>query len=99
MLQRILQALEDARGPVSLDALSRELGVERSALEGMIALGVRKGRLRDSALAPGCAGGCGSHCGSAAGCPFLSHVPRTIELVATASGAESSRRSSVASCQ
>lgn len=81
MLREVLQALEGARGPVSLDELSRQLGVERSALEGMIAYWVRKGRLRESgATCSGSAGGC-SCSTSAAPCPFSSAAPRTITLL------------------
>ncbi len=47
VLRQILQELESAQGPVSLNDLSRKLGVERGALEGMIAFLARKGRLGD----------------------------------------------------
>jgi hypothetical protein len=79
MLHQVLQAFEQTEGPVQLDQLSRRLGIERSALDGMIAFWVRKGRLRDSALV-GCAG-CAAHCGGSSSCAFQSHTPRTIELV------------------
>lgn len=84
MLQQVLQALEEAEGPVSLDALSRQLGIERGALDGMIAFWVRKGRLRDSSLECGSAGGPGCSCASASqggGCPFDRTPARTITLV------------------
>jgi hypothetical protein len=47
MLSQILQELENAKGPVDLSDLSRRLGVQRSALDGMIQFLVRKGRLRE----------------------------------------------------
>ena len=80
MLQQVLIALETATGPVSLDELSRQLGIERGALEGMIAFWVRKGRLQDSsnlcgAAGPGCS--CSSHPG---GCSFDHAGPRTITV-------------------
>lgn len=81
MLHRVLQAFEAASGPLSLDELSRELGVERGALEGMIAFWVRKGRLKESGGACGSAGpgcSCSSHPG---GCSFDRAGPRTITLV------------------
>jgi hypothetical protein len=80
MLHQVLQAFEQTEGPVQLDELSRRLGIERSALDGMIAFWVRKGRLKDSAL-EGCGGGCAAHCGGTSSCSFQSHTPRTIELV------------------
>ncbi len=80
MLHQVLQAFETATGPVSLDELSRELGIERGALEGMIAFWVRKGRLQDSAGTV-CSGSCGS-CGAApGGCTFNQSAPRTITLL------------------
>lgn len=80
MLQQVLEAFERAGGPVSLDELSRELGVEPGALEGMITFLVRKGRLREERA--GCGGGgptcsCASHPG---GCAFATPGPRTITL-------------------
>lgn len=80
MLHQVLRAFETATGPVSLDDLSRELGIERGALEGMIAFWVRKGRLQDSSGA-GCGGSCGS-CGAQPGaCVFNRAGPRTITLL------------------
>jgi hypothetical protein len=80
MLQRVLEAFEAADGPRSLDDLSRELGIERGALDGMIAFWVRKGRLRESSGAcgearPDCS--CGEHPG---GCSFDRATGRTITL-------------------
>ncbi|MCU0490151.1 MAG: FeoC-like transcriptional regulator [Chloroflexaceae bacterium] len=83
MLHQVLQALEGTQGLISLDELSRQLGVERSALDGMIAYWVRKGRLREL-NGTACTSGCGS-CGHRAegGCAFASTAPRTITLVPT----------------
>lgn len=77
MLYQVLEALQSADGPISLEELSYQLGIEQSALEGMIAFWVRKGRLQDSA-ATACGGGCGS--GGCAGCAFEQSGPRTITL-------------------
>jgi hypothetical protein len=81
VLNRVLEAVESSRGGTDLRSLSRELGVERSALEGMIEFWVRKGRLvdwRSDALADGeepeegamCAE-CGPSCYGVAECPFV----------------------------
>lgn len=80
MLYQVLQALETATEPVSLDQLSRQLGVERGVLDGMIAFWVRKGRLKESgglcsAASPGCS--CNSH---PEGCIFDQATPRTITV-------------------
>ena len=75
-LSGVLREFENARGDITLAELARKLGVERSALDGMIQLLVRKGRLREVGGADdGCAGcglrpGCrdGSSDGPAAAC-------------------------------
>ena len=46
ILRQILHKVEAAQGPVNLNDLSRELGIERGALDGMIAYWVRRGRLK-----------------------------------------------------
>ena len=77
MLYQILEALEAANGPVSLDELSRQLQIEPGALEGMIAFWVRKGRLKDTAVS-GCAGcTCGAY---PKGCVFSNAGLRVIVL-------------------
>lgn len=86
MLREVLQAIETADGPVHLGALSQQLGIDRSALEGMIDYWVRKGRLQarqaeDSVCAPA-SGHCGGGCTGAAACPFIARMPKSyiIEL-------------------
>ncbi|WP_448542722.1 FeoC-like transcriptional regulator [Roseiflexus sp.] len=81
MLYQILEALEAANGPVSLDELSRQLQIEPGALEGMIAFWVRKGRLKDTVVG-GCASGrSGCTCGAyPKGCAFSTAGPRVITL-------------------
>ena len=87
MLQRILQELKSAQGSMTLNDLSRKLGVEQSALESMIAYLVQKGRLQDDdeALAKVMtvciSGSCGSSCPGPMGCPFVMDMPRTFSLV------------------
>jgi hypothetical protein len=80
MLHQVLRALQTAEGPISLDELSRRLGIERGVLDGMIAFWVRKGRLKESggacgAARPGCS--CSSH---PSGCAFDRAAPRTISV-------------------
>jgi predicted transcriptional regulator len=67
MLSQILKAFEESNGPMDLNELSRRLGIERSALEGMLELLVRQGKLRE--IKPGsevCA-----HCSSRLSCGYL----------------------------
>ena len=47
MLDQVLQEIETAQSAQNLGDLSRKLGIERSALDGMIQFWVRKGRLVD----------------------------------------------------
>ncbi len=87
MLSQILHEITSAREPVSLSVLSHKLGIERSALEGMLAYWVRKGRLRnddkpvEAADAACTSGSCGSFCPSVSGCPFIAKMPRTYSVV------------------
>jgi len=47
MLNQVLQEIKSAQSALKLSDLSHKLGVERSALDGMIQFLVRKGRLRN----------------------------------------------------
>jgi len=81
-LQQVLEALEQARGPVSVAQISRALEIEPSALQGMIDFWVRKGRLRVSGD-PGCSSGCAvcAPDGTPQSCPALLVIPRRFEVV------------------
>jgi hypothetical protein len=84
VLKQLLQEIESSQGPLSLDDLSRKLGVERSALEGMIAFWVRKGRLKEdyaAALQGMCPGAeCDLTCPEAERCWLLTNLPRSFSL-------------------
>ncbi len=73
MLERLLSTIEQAAGPVSPEELSRRLGTERSALDPMLELLVRKGRLaewKQEGTTVVCGGrSCETSC--AEGCPFI----------------------------
>jgi hypothetical protein len=83
----LLREIKMSGSTISLDELSRRLGIEASALEGMLEYCVRKGILRDSeedsSHSGGCtcdSGGCGSGCEGYEGCPFIAKMPRTYTL-------------------
>ncbi len=82
MLRQVLTAFEQSHEPISLDELSRQLGIERSALDGMIAFWVRKGRLVERGGQMVCANaGSGCTCSSyPGGCAFTSAEPRRISM-------------------
>jgi len=80
MLSRILKAFERAEGPLDLNELSRRLGVERSALDGMLEYLVHKGKLREVVFD---AGNC-AYCAGRLSCAQLQMgnlVGRAYELV------------------
>ena len=84
MLRQVLQELESAVGPVDLNALSGKLGVERSALEGMIEFWVRKGRLKEE-YAAGIKRACvgddyPAKCSDAHVCSLVTNLPRSFSL-------------------
>lgn len=47
MLSEVLKAFRQTGEPLDLNELSRNLGIERSALEGMLELLVRQGKLKE----------------------------------------------------
>jgi DNA-binding Lrp family transcriptional regulator len=71
MLTLILKELRESGGAVSLNELSRRLGVERSALDGMLETLVRQGKLQEICAAGSSRGchcsGCSCHCGENTG--------------------------------
>jgi len=50
MLSRIIDEFRKSSGLLDLNELSQRLGVEKSALDGMLQLLVRQGKLRDIGL-------------------------------------------------
>ena len=86
MLRQVLQEIELARGPININELSQKLGIERSALEGMIEFWVRKGRLRsgnqDAAITEVCTtGSCSCACSGPVECPYVIKIPQTYTVV------------------
>lgn len=82
MLDRLLSTIQASGGPISFEDLSDRLAVERSALEPMLDLLVRKGLLTEWSQA-GTAVACGSaacraSCAGLAGCPVVG-MPRILE--------------------
>ncbi|HEY51869.1 MAG TPA: hypothetical protein G4N94_00225 [Caldilineae bacterium] len=85
MLQQVLHEIETANGPVYYGELARKLGVERSALDGMIQFWVQKGRLRRN-VPPGhtdstiCGGSCRGSCPGPNSCPFVMKTPQAYSI-------------------
>jgi hypothetical protein len=88
MLREVLRLIETAGGPLTVTELSRRLGIDPGALEGMLEFWAHKGRLVvDGGTAAACSGscmagasGCGG-CSGAAGCPFMARLPRSYSVV------------------
>lgn len=85
MLRELLRLIETTGGPITVAELSRRLGIDPGALEGMLEFWARKGRLVVDGGAA-CSGSCmagSSHCGGcsgAAGCPFMARLPRSYSV-------------------
>lgn len=85
MLREVLQAVESAAGPVTLNDLSRQLNLDPRVLDGMLEHWSRRGKLIvDGGAAMACAGGLMGPgrctCGSSAaidGCPFMARLPKS----------------------
>jgi hypothetical protein len=84
VLTEVLDAIQSGDGAMSLRALSRQLKVEPSALEGMIQHWVAKGRLTvasgDESDAVDCRS-CGPTCYGDGQCPFVIVAPRVVSVV------------------
>ncbi len=84
MLLRVLQAVRAAEGPITLNELSRSLGIAPGPLAGMLAHWARQGRLvvdgQGEAHACSGSGAMRGGCGGCAGveeCPFVARLPRS----------------------
>ena len=86
MLNQVLQEIMSTQSTLSLGDLSRKLGIERSALDGMIQFWVRKGHLVDDAAAETQAGvvcsigSCGVSCIGTSNCAFVAKMPKTYSI-------------------
>ena len=74
-LGKILTIFEEARNPLSIRAVARELEISPARLEGMIQYWVGKGRIREALLPNEC-----GTCGKNEHCPFVIELPRSYEL-------------------
>jgi len=82
MISQILHEIKSSTGGIQLNELKEKLGVERSALEGMIQYLVFTGHLIDDAKAEDCVsvGSCGGACTGFAACPFTVKLPKTYTI-------------------
>ncbi len=84
MLNQVLQEIEHARGSITVSELSRKMGVEPAALEGMIQFWVRKGRLQlgdDQTSEAVCSCGTGTNsCAPVSDCVFIAKMPKSYTI-------------------
>lgn len=81
MLNEVLFEINNANGPLSLNVLSQRLGVDRSALDGMLRYWVRKGRLKDDdVMDVETAGGSCPSCGGAGTCSYVVKMPKSYSV-------------------
>ncbi len=90
VLESLVDELRSVRGPIRSTDLAGRVGVSESALSGMIAVLVAKGRLAP-AVNPGgdeavtCSGGaCGTACVGLEQCAFIANVPASYTLIVDA---------------
>ncbi|MEA3327029.1 MAG: FeoC-like transcriptional regulator [Chloroflexota bacterium] len=79
MIIQILHEIKTAKGSLNLNDLKNKLGIDRSALEGMIQHLVRTGHLVDEeakAATCGISERCGTNCTGLATCPFVAKMPK-----------------------
>ncbi|MEN8040110.1 MAG: FeoC-like transcriptional regulator [Actinomycetota bacterium] len=87
ILDRVLEELRSAKGPIRSNDLATKVGVSETALDGMISVLVAKGKLAGSDPEPieetvACSGiACGTSCVGLEKCPFIADVPETYALV------------------
>ena len=84
MLSQVLHEISNSKEPVTLALLSRKLGIETGALEGMLDYWVSRGRLLSNDSPPDkdetSAESCEPSCNCQAGCPFTTRIPRTYSV-------------------
>ena len=87
ILDRLLDEVRAAKGPIRASDLARRLDVSESALDGMVSVLVTNGRLSGSEVESGdemvaCSGiACGTSCVGLDDCAFIVSVPQTHHLV------------------
>jgi hypothetical protein len=77
-LTRMLAAIENAEGPLSLNQLADQFDINRGIIEDMLQFWVRKGRLR--VIEAGAEIDCNC-CAANASCSLVAKMPRRYEIV------------------
>jgi hypothetical protein len=81
MLHQVLQEIEQANEPLTIQEISRRLQLDAGIVSDMVAIWVRKGRLTaDDAPTHDPIQHCGSDCRGPAECHFIAKMPGTYTL-------------------
>jgi hypothetical protein len=84
MLSQVLHEIESAHGPITTGELSRKMGIDPAALDGMIQFWVRKGRLQmDEKQTSETNCSCGtlsSSCAPISDCVFIAKMPNSYSV-------------------
>lgn len=84
MLHQILHEIENAHGPQTINELSRKLGMEPNALEGVLQFWVQKGRIQmdeANSSSNNVNMGCGKSCSGTPECVYIAKMPKTFSLL------------------
>jgi len=86
ILDRLLDELRAAKGPISSSELASRIDVSASALDGMLGVLITTGKLEGSSSTTeefvACSGtACGATCVGLDKCPFIVDVPEVFSLV------------------
>jgi len=83
MLNQVLREIKMAKGPITIHELSRKMGVEPNAMEGMIHFLVHKGLLQDDDTVKKCnmdSGACSASSCRTSDCVFIAKMPKTYSI-------------------
>ena len=83
MLSQVLREIKTTKGPITVQQLSRKMGVEPDAMEGMIQFLVRKNLLQDDETVKNCnsdSGACTSSSCDTSSCVFIAKMPKTYSI-------------------
>jgi hypothetical protein len=95
MLHQVLREIESAKGPMTVQELSRKMGVEPDAMEGMIHFLVRKGMLQDDDSVKKCSmdsSACSNVSCGTSDCVFIAKMPKTYSIPVSAANSEPSQK-------
>ena len=81
MLKKVLREIQIAEGPITIKELSRNLGIDPHALDGMLEFWVRKGRITTNEKSySNDSTGCNKSCSGTPDCVYVAKMPKTFSI-------------------